>query len=84
MLDISENKYEKNLVVSPNPTSDFININFNNLEVKKVKVYSIQGQFINEYVIIDNIIDVRNLVDGIYLLQLITDKYIVSKRIIKN
>jgi len=82
-LAISENIYEKDLVLSPNPTSDFININFNDLEVKKVKVYSIQGRFINEYVIIDNRIDVRNLVDGVYLLQLITDNYIVSKKIIK-
>lgn len=83
-LDISENKYEKDLVISPNPTSDFIHINFNNLEVKKVKVFSIQGRFINEYVINDNIIDVRSLVDGVYLLQLITDKYMVSRKIIKN
>ncbi|MDX9791241.1 MAG: T9SS type A sorting domain-containing protein, partial [Candidatus Kapabacteria bacterium] len=59
--------------IYPNPTSDFININFNNFknEIVKFEVYNLEGRLQNDSIIIDfenHSINITSLQQGMYLL----------------
>jgi len=54
------------IIVFPNPTSGRLNIN---LDDQIVKIYTIDGQFINNKFILNNKIDLSELSNGIYFLQ---------------
>jgi hypothetical protein len=69
------------LVISPNPTSDYLEIQTSE-NLKKVEVYNTSGQLL----IRQNMakIDVRNLPNGTYVLKGSTDKGSFSETIIKR
>lgn len=59
--------------IYPNPTSDFININFNNFknEIEKFEVYNLEGRLQNDSIIIDKenqSVNISSLKQGMYLL----------------
>ena len=86
-LSINEVLNEK-FNIFPNPVNDVVNItNNDNIQVKKIKIYSESGKFINEenFNTEDNIqLNIENLQSGIYLLNFETDHGSATKKIIKN
>ena len=76
------------LVISPNPTSDLINVKFAGFEQKlKAEILSIDGQVVsvNEFKMLNGnngfTLNLENLTDGIYILHLRNDSFGTVNRI---
>lgn len=71
----------KNFTISPNPTSDFVNITLQkNMILQKVNIYSTTGQLIKSNT--SSKISVQDLSEGNYYFEIITDKGKATKKII--
>jgi predicted extracellular nuclease len=75
--------------VFPNPSNDFINIQINNNEnLKEVKLYDISGKMIYLQTIKDNNsiqkMDISTLSNGVYFVEIISEKAVATKKIIKQ
>ncbi|WP_374444843.1 T9SS type A sorting domain-containing protein [Epilithonimonas sp.] len=71
--------------VYPNPVTDYLRITTSGEKVLNAKVYNFAGQLVKT---IDNakadVIDLRNLATGNYIISITTDKGTVTKKIIKK
>lgn len=82
LLGVDDPIYLAHLVmVYPNPVTDILNIEAD-MEIKTVKIYSLQGQLIKEN--LRSSIDVSQLSAGLYFVQVISDGIIFTKKFIKN
>lgn len=80
-----ENSFNnKNLLnIFPNPTKNLFTINLKNNTLKKVNIYSINGQLL--YTSFTNKINLSNYSKGLYLLKIYTqENTIINSKIIKN
>ena len=70
------------LSIYPNPASNFLNINTNNV-IDKVEFYDIVGKLVlnSKYT---NTIDIAHLSDGLYLVRIYSGNQSITKKIIKN
>ena len=75
---------EAKISVYPNPTADFINVDFADLQVKQINIYSIQGTLMFAQVNPQNSIDVSMLAAGNYIIELITNEGIASQQFVKK
>jgi hypothetical protein len=84
-LSIPEIEISNNITVSPNPTSDIVNINSPN-DISKIEVLDLEGRIINKIEINSNLysIDFRNYANGIYLLKINQNNKIIIRKIIKK
>jgi len=73
-----------NIKIFPNPTSNIININTDNIEIKKILIYSVNGRLIKESKILSGSINLNNLSSGMYHLKLISDEGVIIKKLIKK
>lgn len=81
VLSINNFMVSESLSIYPNPMKNILLIeNVDNL--KNVRIYDVMGSMILETK--EQEIDVSYLVNGIYLLQIQTDKYIETRKIIKE
>jgi hypothetical protein len=82
---LSTNDYRPpTTVVYPNPSSDQINIIIpNTLEINSMTVYDISGKQM-DVPSTANTIDVSNLPNGLYILNVISAQGLVSRKLIKN
>lgn len=66
VMDFSETVFS----IYPNPTHDFVNIQYNGLENIRIELIDMNGKKINSYLLNkgNNLIDVSNLANGIYSL----------------
>lgn len=74
-LDIEEYNEENNLIIYPNPTSDFINIDFKqNIEVSSISLYNFIGEkmkYLGDIESSNEIsIDCSNLSNGVYFINI--------------
>ena len=71
------------LTLYPNPVKDYLNIKLSNqLEIKNIKIYNMIGKMVNETKNLE--VDFTKMAKGIYLLKIITNKGITTKKIIKE
>lgn len=79
-------QYNQELVnIYPNPTSEFINIEANNVELTSIKVFSLQGQLVKEFNNSDKKnLDLSDLKNGLYFMALKSDQGDVIKKFIKE
>jgi len=83
-LSINEVSLEDSFSIFPNPANEFIIIN-NTDWIKSKTLYSITGQLIKQESNQNEKIDVSNLQQGIYLLEIeTTNNQKVTKKIVKN
>jgi len=81
-LNTSEINNNTELIINPNPSSDFIFIDDNYLE-KDIFITDILGKLIIEkYKFTDDKIDISNLNNGTYFIQVINNQYKLTKRFI--
>lgn len=82
-LNIFEPKH-KNVKITPNPASDFVQIDgFEH--IKKVSIYDAQGRFLKSIERFnDNKINIKDLLTGVYLIQIEADKLSYSFKMIKK
>ncbi len=73
------------IVIFPNPTSDFLNFNFTKNNIEKLKIYDITGKLIIEKTKIqqNEQFDLSNFESGIYIILIQTDKGLFTTKIIK-
>jgi sugar lactone lactonase YvrE len=84
-LSIEDNKLENLILIYPNPTSKYLNIELNNSTIFKISIYDLNGRALEGIKnIANNKIDVSNLANGFYTLNIITNKGIITKKIIKE
>ncbi len=71
--------------IYPNPTSDIINIKANNIQLKSVKIFSLQGQLVKTFnnLEVQNL-DVSDLSSGMYFLDLESEQSVVRRKLIKK
>ncbi len=74
--------------VSPNPANDFIFVtNSDNILVSGISITDLNGRVVkqNSYTNVSNIqVNVSDLASGIYMMNIVSDKGSVTKKIIKN
>ena len=70
--------------VFPNPTHDMLNIKFNNQENLLVKIYSINGQKVKEATTIANQVNISELPNGMYFVELNVNGKTVHQKFIKE
>jgi PKD repeat protein len=76
------NNLNKQIIVSPNPTSDFLFIKTGKNHLENVLVYNSEGKVVinsNE-----NKISLKDLSNGNYILKIILNEGVVDKKIIKK
>ena len=81
---LNENLNQHPMIVYPNPAKNIITIESNqNLEIE---IFSVEGQKIKSFKLINNKtdIDVLDLASGVYILNALTDKGIVTYKFIKE
>ena len=72
------------VAVYPVPSKDIINIQ-SDVFFSSARILSLSGMVLNNCNVENNTISIANLVDGLYLLELIDDKRsVLSKFMVKN
>jgi len=82
---LSSDSYEinKSVTLWPNPVDDVLNVeSIDGLEILGVKIYDFQGKLILESK--DEKVDMSNFESGIYLVNIVSDKGSVTKKVIKK
>ncbi|VXB91755.1 conserved exported hypothetical protein [Flavobacterium sp. 9AF] len=75
------------LSIYPNPTNGLIKINFGNLSSGNYELYSLDGRIIlsNKYENSSEIsIDLTNFANGVYVINIIANEKVISKKLIKE
>ena len=83
--DVS-NQTETNITVYPNPTRGIFVVESENLKDANIEISDFTGKIIRQLSACDNriSIDLSNQPQGIYLVKIITENKIITKKIIKN
>jgi hypothetical protein len=83
---ISENTYQNDLIIYPNPTTGKIQIESSNLKVQSLDIYDMKGQLVKQFPNlksqIPNEIDVSSFPKGLYLFQVRNENNIYNRKIL--
>lgn len=87
-LDIGEDQGLTNIIIlTPNPVKDYLNLTVtNSITIDKVEIYNISGQkvlIIKNYEV-NTLIDMSNMVSGIYISKIYSGDKTVVKKLIKE
>lgn len=74
----------KNILIYPNPFVDNINIEFKNLRINDVKLFSIEGKQLSIDKISDKVYNCANCSNGLYLLQINYNDNIIETHLLKK
>ena len=82
-LNITEKTYFDRINIFPNPFKDIVNIEIpNNIKIKSINIYSIDGK--KTYFSDSRQLNISNLKNGIYIINVETDKFNYKQLIIKQ
>ncbi|WP_140422790.1 T9SS type A sorting domain-containing protein, partial [Polaribacter haliotis] len=82
---LSTNTYDLNSSIEmfPNPVTDMLTLKLNNSNsIKKVKTYTVLGKLVSETT--SKNINFSEFSDGIYIVKVITEKGIITRKVIKK
>jgi hypothetical protein len=68
--------------IYPNPTNGLVPVNSVNQKIKSIKLYNLRGDFIEEY--FKNDFSISNLIPGIYVFNIQTDKSTFINKLVKQ
>lgn len=85
-LSVESELVQDAIKLYPNPVSDVLNMDFNNFNPKQVEVYNLAGQqiLVNEINSNTKYINLSTLSQGIYMLKIISENTVVTKKLIKQ
>ena len=83
-VGIVETLHATSLQVYPNPTNKELEIESGGLTIEKVEIYSLIGALLLLENNFNEKISVSNLVAGVYLLKIYTDKGLVVRKVVKE
>lgn len=83
---INEFTLENSVTVYPNPSTDFINVSFNNNEATQIEIYNQLGQVLITENVSQNLkqIDISGLNSGVYFLRATVGNKTAVKKLIKE
>src|SRR5690554_5119145 len=81
-MSVIDNEYHSNVVLYPNPVTDILNIQTSE-DLREIWVINSLGQQVLKRQVIEktNSLDLQGLQSGFYLIQIVTDKGIVTRKI---
>ncbi|WP_294288358.1 BspA family leucine-rich repeat surface protein [uncultured Chryseobacterium sp.] len=82
LLGVSDVKTKNDIGIYPNPATDFIFVS--NAKAEQFTIFDPSGRTVLRGMLSDGKIDIRSLVSGNYILQLISDKNIRNLKFIKQ
>jgi hypothetical protein len=74
--------FENTILIYPNPTSGIVHVNNSSKKIKSIKLYNLQGEFIEEF--FTNDFSVSTLPAGIYFINVQTDQSTFVNKLIKQ
>ncbi len=85
-LSVDEVDIKNKIRIFPNPTSNFVNIESEQIVIESIQLFDIEGRYIktNLKMLNKNILDLSNLSKGIYILKVKTMEGIKNIKIIKE
>lgn len=85
-VGFANNTIENNVHLYPNPVQNSLTIDLDDLNIQQLSVFDASGRLVYHILNIKNqySIDMSNFNNGLYYLQIITDKGVISKKIIKT
>ncbi|MFA7616312.1 MAG: T9SS type A sorting domain-containing protein [Weeksellaceae bacterium] len=78
---------ENSFFIRPNPFSDLLNVKLNEGQIKELMIYDLSGRLIMTQKANDQEqyqLNTQNLVTGLYILKVVTDKEVKSFKVIKK
>lgn len=85
ILSTNDNLSILNFKIYPNPATDFITIEVNNIQISSVNVYDILGKnVISKNSLDNNTLSISNLKKGVYFLKIEAEGITSTKKIIKE
>jgi alpha-tubulin suppressor-like RCC1 family protein len=81
-LSLNENQVSEKISLYPNPTNNILNIP-TEYQINKILLYDLSGKLLIEKEINSNRIDVQNLSEGMYLIQLVSEEKNYQAKFIK-
>lgn len=77
--------HQNQVLIYPNPVSSIINVDLGDSIASKVILFDMNGRVMQtENIVNSSGIEISNLANGMYLMQITTDKGVVSKKIVKK
>jgi len=72
--------------IYPNPTTKFVNIESNKVDLSKIYIINIAGEIVKQITIygVEDLINIEDLTKGIYILKIETEKSVTTHKLIKN
>lgn len=86
VLSTQDIKNKETINIYPNPTKGDVNIKADS-KIKSIEIYDAQGRIVQKQININSLatqISLRNNISGVYIIKVITEKEIFTKKIIKN
>ena len=80
---IQETGVNSSLVIFPNPVKDVLNINYDKA-ISQIDVYDVNGKLVKTLTTVGSSINVSDLSDGIYMLNIQTEEGLVIRKIVKE
>ena len=82
-VGVKENNYDDKVVIYPNPVENVIS--FTGIEVVNVTIYNSLGQEVLNDIVMDNMLDVDSLKEGLYFVKIQdVDSNVVVKKFVKK
>jgi hypothetical protein len=79
---LEENHPENSALIYPNPSDGNVHVSIDNQKIKSIKLYNLQGGFIEEF--FTNDFSVSSLTAGIYIINIQTDKSTFINKLVKQ
>lgn len=70
--------------VYPNPVIDELTVSIDAVAINQISIYTVDGQLIRTDMTTDKVINVADLTEGVYILQVTTDNGIANQRFVKK
>jgi hypothetical protein len=70
-------------VIFPNPVKDVLNLNYDKA-ISQIDVYDVNGKLVKTFTTVNGSINVSDLSDGVYMLNIQTEEGLIVKKIVKE
>ena len=78
-----DSPFASSFKIYPNPASDYIQIESNNVQISSVEMYSVLGKkVVSQKTLINNRLDVSNLSKGVYFMKINADGGSATKKVV--
>lgn len=87
-LGVNQSVVENSIFIAPNPVNDVVSISVNNATIQGIEIYDVNSRLIKNVISDTNTsnleVNVQELLQGIYITKLLTDKGNFTKKIVKE